>query len=196
MILNRQPLPRFKIPEKKEILIELFVNNQLIDIFSVEQFRVKSADDRMMSFQKVILPDKILTTNVDTVENRINIKSPRLANPGMLLTTNDDDFVDCAVPKPETPIVPLPSELCTDAQDELLTLTEIFRGNDTYDPYLEFLIHEDMEDDYDFLIFSGSLLQTSLTLDLFDKTESYDRDNLQKNTRLIVANNVGNLSEA
>jgi hypothetical protein len=50
--------------------------------------------------------------------------------------------------------------------------------------------------DYEQLLLSGSLLQTSLTLDLNDETESYARDDLEKNTRLIVAKQVGNLAEA
>jgi hypothetical protein len=196
LILNRNPLPRFKIPEKKEMLIELLVDNQLVDTFSVDQSRVQDKNDHMISFQKVILPDRILTTNINTTGNRINIKNPRLANPGMLHTTNDDDFVDCSIPKPEKPNLSLPPELCTNAQEDLLTLAEIFRGTPTYDPYLELLIHEDIQWDYDFLFLTGTLLQTSLLIDLSDETESYDRDRLEKNTRLLLTKTVGNLSEA
>jgi hypothetical protein len=81
-------------------------------------------------------------------------------------------------------------------EEDLFTLTEVWRGNATYDPYLEFFIHEDMAYDYDFLLLTGSLIQTSLLLDLDDETESYDRYRLEKNTRLILANQVGNLAEA
>ncbi|MDR0369917.1 MAG: hypothetical protein LBH96_05450 [Candidatus Peribacteria bacterium] len=40
------------------------------------------------------------------------------------------------------------------------------------------------------------MLQQPLYLDLDEETESYDRTLLQKNTRLIVAKEVGELSEA
>jgi hypothetical protein len=78
----------------------------------------------------------------------------------------------------------------------VFTLTEVFRGNDSYDPYLEFLLHEDIQWDYEFLLLTGSLLQTSLLLDLSEETESYDRTRLEKNTRPILAKTVGALSEA
>ena len=111
-------------------------------------------------------------------------------------TTDADYYPDYTIPRPPKPIDPTPPDACSEAESDLLTLTEIFRGNNRYAPYLEFLLHEDMQRDYDFLLLSGSLLQTSLLLNLSKETESYDRDRLEKNTRLILANTVGELAEA
>jgi len=148
----------------------------------------------MVAFQKILLPDRAIITN--SREYSVNIKRGYKGNPGALLVTSNTDFIDYAVPKPPKPIDPTPPDACLQAEENLFTLAEIFRGNTTYDPYLEFLIHQDLQWDYEQLFLTGSLLQNSFLLDLSEETESYDRDRLEKNTRLIVTKQVGNLATA
>jgi hypothetical protein len=170
------------------------VDEKVIDIFSADVSWVQQRDDRMVAFQKILLPDRMIVTN--SREYSVNIRRGYKANPGALLITNDGGYVDYTIPRPPKPTDPTPPDACSEVEPDLFTLTEIFRGNTTYDPYLEFFIHEDIQWDYEKLFLTGSLLQTSLTLDLSDETESYDPDRLQKNTRLILAKKVGHLAEA
>ncbi|MDR0281934.1 MAG: hypothetical protein LBI53_01045 [Candidatus Peribacteria bacterium] len=194
LINQKNNFPNFDIPDTEELNIELLIDGTVIDVFSAEASRVQQRDDRMVAFQKIILPDKTIVTN--SREYSINIKKGYKGNPGALLITTDKGYVDYTIPKPEKPIDPPPLDACSKAAEDILILTETFRGNNTYDPYLEFLIREDIQWGYEKLLLSGSLLQTSLLLDLSGETESYDRDRLEKNTRLIVTKKVGNLAEA
>ena len=193
IVNSDQSFPDFDIADNQELFIELREDNQLVDIFSAEKSWVEHRDDMNTSFQKVILPTTTLVTNA--MEHTENNKKGYRTNPWIVITTSDDDLSDYSIPKKEKPNS-TQNPLCASAFTELVTLTEVFRGNDRYDPYIELFIHEDMEYDYDFLLFSGSLLQASFSLDLDEETESYDRTLLEKNTRLIVTKNVGNLSEA
>jgi hypothetical protein len=56
--------------------------------------------------------------------------------------------------RPPKTIDPTPPDACSEVESDLFTLTEIFRGGERYDPYLEFFIHEDMEYTYDSLFLS------------------------------------------
>ncbi|MDR2540345.1 MAG: hypothetical protein LBD11_00780 [Candidatus Peribacteria bacterium] len=58
------------------------------------------------------------------------------------------------------------------------------------------MIHEDMEWDYDVLLFTGSLLQNFFVFNLDEEQEFYDRSLLEKNTRMILTRDVGELSGA
>jgi hypothetical protein len=55
--------PDFDIPDTQALNIELLINEEVIDTFSADTSRVQKRDDGQMSFQKVLLPDKVITTN-------------------------------------------------------------------------------------------------------------------------------------
>ncbi|MDD2536905.1 MAG: thermonuclease family protein [Candidatus Absconditabacteria bacterium] len=186
--------PLFSIPDDKALLVELRGNDALIDSFSAQESRVKQRDDSKTSFQKLLLPNKTIITNA--WEHATNNPRGYKVNPGLIVETDDDGYVDYGIPKYTTPEDSDLPELCEDALSDTITLTEVFRGGERYDPYLEFFIHEDIEEEFEFLQISGSLLAQSITIDLTQETESYDASLLEKNTRLILTKEVGELSEA
>jgi hypothetical protein len=110
LINAEQSFPDFDIPDTETLTIELLIDEEIKDSFSSDVSWMQKWNDGRMSFQKVLLPDKMIITN--SREYAVNNKSGYTINPGALLTTQDDDAVDYTIPKPPKPLDPTPFDAC------------------------------------------------------------------------------------
>lgn len=187
-------IPTFSIPDDEEILLELIYDEKIIDTFFVNKYRVERRNDYQVSFHKLLTDIWPIVTRAASNDTE-NIKKYLQANP-WIFYTYAEDIVDYAYPPGQKPLEPTSPDICFSVEEDVVTISEVFRWWERYDPYIEFFIHEDIEEKYSGLLLSWSLLQTSLFVDLDEEMESYDRSHLQKNTRVLLTKQVGNLSEA
>lgn len=200
LILNSvSGFPDFAIPDDEELLIDLIVEEEVVDTFLVLEHWMQERSYYFESVHKVALESDMIITRSATHKNE-NIFREYMANPGILYTSVDISYpFDYRYPdghRPVKPVDPTPPDVCKKVVEDLFTLTEVRWGNERYAPYLEFLIHEDMEWDYDLLLLTGSLLQHSFVFNLEEEQDFYDRSLLEKNTRMILTRDVGELSGA
>lgn len=179
--------PAFDISDREELSVELLQDDRVVDTFSVDSSWVYKRDNKQMSFQKIILPDRYIISN--SMEYIVNIDDEEYAgNPRAILITDDDDRADYSLPKVPKPVDPPVPNRCLLAEEDVLSISEVFRGNERYDPYVEFFLHEDIEWEYDAFFLSGSLLVNSpleINLDNSD-FDYFTRNDLEKNTRVIL----------
>lgn len=81
LINQKNGFPNFEIPDTQALAIELLIDGKLVDTFTADASWVQKRDDRMVSFQKIIvLPDKtFIITN--GMEDAKHIKKGYKANP-------------------------------------------------------------------------------------------------------------------
>ena len=200
--VNIQPngwnFPIFSIPDDEEIQISLSFSWQEIDTFFVHKSRVVDRDDYAESFHKIMFADWPIISYASThygEENNMSEDTYKLGNP-WILYTSADYFKDCWIEKPENSDPQDNESLCSDVWEDIVTISEIFRWWNRYDPYIEFSIHKDLWRYYDSLILSWSLLEQPILVNLTQKTETYDKKKLQKNTKLILTTKAWALTEA
>ena len=196
--LNGWNFPIFSIPDDEEIQISLSFSWQKIDTFFVHKSRVVDRDDFAESFHKIMLDNWPVISFASThywEENNMSENTYKLGNP-WILYFSADNIKDCSKEKIENSDPQDDEPLCSDAREDIVTISEIFRWWSRYDPYVEFSIHEDLWRYYDSLILSWSLLEQPIIMDLTQKTETYDKKKLQKNTKLILTTKAWALTEA
>ena len=200
VILNEWSYKKFSIADTKEIQISLVVSWEEVDWFYAHEYRVKKRDNWEVSLHKILTSNGAIVTRAYS-NNKANLAEPvdedseRFANPWVLYTSADEivDYWKDPNAEPEEDFEPLD---CSDAYDDIITISEIFRWWNRYQPYVEFSIHEDIDEEYTHLILSWSLLAQPITIDLDEETENYDREDLQKNTKLILTSQPWDLTEA
>ena len=198
IILNTWNYKKFSIADTKEIQIFLILSWEIVDDFYAHEYRVKHRNDEKISFQKVISQGRFVVTwsYLSEDEDRQNI-SPWfwvVAKQWVFIETTEKakDYSKDPNSEPED----IPQADCSDAEEDIMTIDEVFRWWSRYNPYIEFSIHEDIEYEYTHLILSWSLLSQPITIDLDEETETYDQEKLQKNTKLILTTNAWSLTEA
>jgi len=196
ILLNTWNYKQFSISDSKAIQISLIFSWDTVDRFYADVYRVKYRDNEKISFQKVLSSKWPIVTRAyfSEDEDRQNIREWLwiVATPWILIETTEKvkDYS-------KDPNSQLDDDIdCSDADEDIITISEVFRGWSRYDPYIEFLIHEDIEDEYEYLILSWSLLTHPITIDLYEETETFDQEDLQKNTRLILTTKAWSLTEA
>ena len=197
--LNGQIYPEFSIPDDQEIQISLIFSWEKIDLFYAHKYRVDKRNGFGVSFHKIVdLNGAIVTWSLSNDDANLSEWTENSANPWVLYTSAEN-IIDYAIDPNASSSEP--EEIsdtvdCSSVEDDVITISEVFRWWDRYDPYVEFLIHEDIEREYDSLLLSWGLLAQPLTIDLDEETETYDREKLQKNTRLILTTKAWALTEA
>ena len=197
ILLNEWNYPQFFISDTDEIQISLIFSWQQIDWFFAHQYRVNKRDDYWVSFHKILTQNwPVITRSLSNDDANLSEDTYNSANPWVLYTYADE-IIDYGISPENSPQEDNSSTAdCSNARNDIMTISEIFRWWSRYDPYVEFSIHEDIEYDYDSLLLSWSLLVQPIIIDLDRETESYDREKLQKNTRLILTTKVWDLTEA
>ena len=198
ILLNTWNYKQFSIADTKEIQISLLLSWEVVDEFYAHEYRVKYWNDEKISFQKVVSEWRFIVTwsYLSEEEDRQNVREWLwvIATPWVLIETSEK-VKDYAKDPNSEPEIIAPAD-CSDAEEDIITISEIFRWWSRYEPFVELLIHEDIEYEYDYLLLSGSLLTQSLTINLDEETENYDQEKLQKNTRLILTTKAWVLTEA
>lgn len=196
ILLNEWSYPRFSISDTDEIQISLFFSWQKIDSFFAHQYRVNKRDDYGVSFHKILTQNwPIITWSASNEDVNLSDDTYNYANPWVLYTYADE-IIDYGISPEDSPQEDFFIADCSNARKDTMTISEVFWWWSRYDPYVEFSIHEDIMYDYDSLLLSWSLLTQPITIDLDRETESYDREKLQKNTKLILTTKVWDLTEA
>jgi len=200
IILNEWNYKKFSISDTKEIQISLVLSWEEVDWFYAHEYRVKKRDNREVSLHKILTSNGAIVTRAYS-NDKANLADPvdedseRFANPWVLYTSADEivDYWKDPNAEPEEDFEPLD---CSDVYDDIITVSEVFRWWSRYQPYVEFSIHEDIDEEYTHLILSWSLLAQPVIIDLDEETENYDREDLQKNTKLILTIQPWDLTEA
>jgi len=197
ILLNEGEFPQFSIPDDQEIQISLIFSWQQIDSFFAHQYWVNKRDDYWVSFHKILTQNwPVITWSLSNDDANLSEDTYNSANPWVLYTYADE-IIDYGISPENSPQEDNSSTAdCSNVHEDIITISEIFRWWSRYDPYVEFLIHEDIEYEYDSLLLSWSLLTQPITIDLDRETETYDREKLQKNTRLILTTKAWDLTEA
>lgn len=197
ILLNEWNYPQFSIPDDQEIQIFLFLSWQKIDSFFAHQYRVNKRDGYGVSFHKILTQKwPVITRSISNDDANLSEDTYNSANPWVLYTYADE-IIDYGISPEDSPQEDNSSTTdCSNVHEDIITISEIFRWWSRYDPYVEFSIHEDIEYEYDSLLLSWSLLVQPITIDLDRETENYDREKLQKNTRLILTTKAWALTEA
>ena len=197
ILLNEGDFPEFFIPDDQEIQISLLLSWQQIDWFFAHEYRVNKRDDYGVSFHKILTQDgPIITRSISNDDANLSEDTYNSANPWVLYTTADE-IINYGISPEDSPQEDNSSIVgCSNARKDIITISEVFRWWSRYDPYVEFSIHEDIEYEYDSLLLSWSLLTQPIIMDLDRETETYDREKLQKNTRLILTTKDWDLTEA
>lgn len=203
ILLNEWNYKKFSIADTKEIQISLILSWEEVDSFYAHEYRVKKRNDRFVSFHKVLTPDWPVVTRAHSHEME-NIKiiddedSQPHANPWTLLDS-DENVVDYSVDPTSQSDEEYEPANCDEVEDEVITISEIYRWWDRYNPYIELDIRDDISYryDYEYLLLTWSILKTWLFIDLYDEdAEYFDIDDLEKNTKLILATKEWELTEA
>ena len=196
VLLNEWIFPQFSISDTKEIQISLLLSWDKVDEFYAHEYRVNKRDDYGVSFHKILTQNwPIITRSLSNNDANLSEDTYNSANPWVLYTSADE-IIDYWISPEDSPQEDTDIADCSNARNDIMTISEVFRWWSRYDPYVEFSIHEDMVYDYDSLLLSWSLLLQPLTIDLDKETEGYDREKLQKNTRLILTTKAWDLTEA
>jgi len=197
ILLNEWNYPQFSISDTDEIQISLLLSWQQIDWFYAHKYRVNKRDDYGVSFHKILTQSwPVITRSVSNEDVNLSDDTYNYANPWVLYTTANE-IIDYGISPEDSPQEnDFPVADCSNVRWDIITISEVFRWWSRYNPFIEFLIHEDIEYDYDSLLLSWSLLTQPITIDLDRETESYDREKLQKNTRLILTTKAWALTEA
>jgi len=197
ILLNEGGFPEFFIPDDQEIQISLLLSWQQIDWFFAHEYRVNKRDDYGVSFHKILTQDgPVITRSISNDDANLSEDTYNSANPWVLYTTADE-IINCGISPEDSPQEDNSSIVgCSNARKDTITISEVFRWWSRYNPYVEFSIHEDIEYEYDSLLLSWSLLAQPIIMDLDRETETYDREKLQKNTRLILTTKDWDLTEA
>ena len=198
IILNTWGYSKFSITDTKEIQISLTYSWDGFDTFFAHEYRVKYRDGEKISFHKVITPIWLIVTRAyfSEEEDRQNVRPwlGVIATPWLLIETTEK-VKDYSKDPNSDPEDFTPAD-CWDVEEDIITISEIFWWWNRYEPYIELSIHEDIEYEYDYLLLTWSLLTQDLIINLDEETETYDRENLQKNTRLILTTKAWDLTEA
>ena len=196
ILLNDGDFPQFSIPDDQEIQISLLLSWQQVDWFFAHQYRVNKRDDYGVSFHKILTQSwPIITRSVSNEDVNLSDDTYNYANPWVLYTYADE-IVDYGISPEDSPQDDSSIADCSNVHEDIMTISEVFRWWSRYDPYVEFSIHDDIMYDYDSLLLSWSLLVQPIIIDLDRETETYDREKLQKNTRLILTTKAWALTEA
>ena len=200
IILNEWNYKKFSIADTKEIQISLVLSWEEVDWFYAHEYRVKKRDNREVSLHKILTYNGAIVTRAYSndkanLAESVDEDSEWFANPWVLYTSADEivDYWKDPNAEPEEEFEPLD---CSDVYDDAITISEVFRWWSRYKPYVEFSIHEDIDEEYTHLILSWSLLAQQIIIDLDEESETYDREDLQKNTKLILTTDWWNLTEA
>ncbi len=199
ILLNDGEFPQFSIPDDQEIQIYLLLSWEQIDSFFAHEYRVNKRDDFGVSFHKILTKNwPIVTRSMSNDDANLSDDTYNSANPWVFYTSAEN-IIDYAIdPNASSSEPEENSDMvgCSNVEDDIITISEVFRWWSRYEPYIEFFIHEDIEREYDELLLSGSLLTQNLTINLDEETETYDREKLQKNTRLVLTAKEWELTEA
>ena len=197
ILLNEGEFPEFSIPDDQEIQISLLLSWQQIDWFYAHKYRVNKRDDYGVSFHKILTQSwPVITRSVSNEDVNLSDDTYNYANPWVLYMTANEIIDYWISPEDSSQENDFPVADCSNVRWDIITISEVFRWWSRYDPFVEFLIHEDIEYDYDSLLLSWSLLTQPIIIDLDRETETYDREKLQKNTRLILTTKAWDLTEA
>ena len=197
ILLNWQTYPEFSIPDTQEIQISLILSWEEVDLFFAHEYWVDKRDDYWVSFHKILTQSgPIVTWSISNDDANLSEETYNSANPWVLYTSADE-IIDYGV-SPNSPTQPENSETinCSNVHEDIITISEIFWWWSRYNPFIELAIHEDIEYEYDSLLMSWNLLIQPLNINLNEETISYDREKLQKNTRLILTTQAWSLTEA
>lgn len=200
----------FNLTDSNAISISLVYSWNIIDMFEVDESIVtwhKNKTPRP-SFQKVY--DNGREIEITTPTDLYNITWNYIANPWIIVIESwnpwewdwPSDYPSAWNTWVDTPwnwnnswdsSQEIPDDVevinCSGVQENIITISEIYWWWSKYNPYVEFLIHEDISNRYDSLLLSWSLLTQEVSINLDSETESYNKAKLQKNTRLILTTN-------
>ena len=197
ILLNENDFPQFSISDTDEIQILLLLSWEKVDSFYAHEYRVNKRDDYWVSFHKILTKNwPIITWSLSNDDANLSEDTYNSANPWVLYTSADEVVDYSHSPNDSTAWENSDTVDCSNAKKDIMTISEIFRWWSRYDPFVEFSIHEDIMYDYDSLLLSWSLLTQPLIINLDTETETYDREKLQKNTRLILTTKAWALTEA
>ena len=158
ILLNTWNYKQFSIADTKEIQIFLLLSWEVVDEFYAHEYRVKYRNDEKISFQKVISEWRFVVTwsYLSEEEDRQNVRAWLwvIATPWVLIETSEKvkDYAKDPNSEPED----IPPADCSDAEEDIITISEVFRWWNRYQPFVEFFIHEDIEYEYDYLLLSDS----------------------------------------
>ena len=196
ILLNEWNYPQFSISDTNEIQIFLLLSWEKVDSFYAHEYRVNKRDDYGVSFHKILTQNwPIITWSASNEDVNLSDDTYNYANPWVLYTSANE-IIDYWISPEDSPQEISNMADCSTARKDIMTISEVFWWWSRYDPFVEFSIYEDIQYEYDSLLLSWSLLAQPITIDLDKKTESYDREKLQKNTRLILTTKVWDLTEA
>ena len=199
IFINTWDYPQFSITDTKEIQISLLLSGEVMDSFYVHENRVKDWNDENMSFQKVKSKWNFVVTwayfSEDEDIDRQNILPWYIATPWVFIETDSkvkDASIDPNEPEEQE------SMDCWDVYQSPITVSEVFRWGNRYNPYIEFDIHDDMEwYGFEYLELTWSLIKTWIFIDLLEEDDMhFDIEDLEKNTKLILTTTAWDLTEA
>ena len=194
------------INDTDAIKIDLLSSWTIIDRFYADGAWVKKRNDYLTSFHKILQGEQSIITRAMSNEPE-NSKKYLTANPWTFYTYAENltdytlkDSTDIQDPEPQNgtwtqptePEEPKPNEVCW---EDLIAFSEIFRGWERYEPYIEFSILQDIHQ-LSKLYLSGSLLKKSIEINLQQETDLYEYNDLQKNTKLILTSKEWELTNA
>lgn len=197
ILLNEWNYPQFFISDTDEIQIFLLLSWEKVDSFYAHEYRVNKRDDYGVSFHKILTENwPIVTWSASNDDENLSDDTYNYANPWVLYTSANE-IIDYWISPEDSPQEgDSDTADCSNARKDIMTISEVFRWWSRYDPFVEFSIHEDIQYEYDSLLLSWSLLAQPITIDLNRETETYDREKLEKNTRLILTTKAWPLTEA
>ncbi len=165
------------------INIQLSISGQIEDSFLVDQYWVDLYNDKKTSFEKI---GGIVTR---TTSGRVaNALSGYIINP-WVHSAMGNTITDVSFPPTQSwDSIQLPVSCVSVDQRDLIKITEIFPGNETYPPYIELAINDDIT--LNSLSISGSLLMTGIVF-----SGNTWGITLEKNSFLLISSTDFRVSE-
>lgn len=157
------------------IYIQLSISGQLEDSFLVDQYWVDEYNDKKTSFEKIAW----ISTRVQTARVA-NALSGYTINPWVYSVMGNTSTDVSFPPGQSWENWDIPISCVSVDQTDLIQISEIFPGNETYPPYIELVVNDDIS--LNSLSISGNLLGTGLIF-------SWDTwgVNLEKNSFLLLS---------
>ncbi len=137
------------------INISLIISGQKADEFLVDTYRVNFYNDKKTSFEKI----GGISTRVE-ISRVVNALSGYIINPWVYTAIGNASINVSYPPTQFWDSFQLPIPCVSVDQRDLIKVSEIFRGDGTYPPYIELAIHDNIT--LDSLSISGSLLGTGI----------------------------------
>ncbi|HKL44353.1 MAG TPA: thermonuclease family protein, partial [Candidatus Absconditabacterales bacterium] len=159
--------------------LELVRSGQVLDTFYAHQTQVQYYDDAQTSFEKIGSDSSRTTTVVGLSRDRYyNINRGIAANPTTYFTTGENLIDVTQAREEEIYNDPLPIDCDDFRETSTANISEVYYGNDLYQPYVEIITQDNVYDYYPYIMLEGSALSGAV---------AFDASEMEINKRFLIS---------